>query len=68
MEVQKKVNKYYSAFDRKTILMYGMFIFTMISLPGNVKCDMGETVASLFLFMIIILILISIVTNISISF
>ena len=23
MEVQKKVNKYYSAFDRKTILMYG---------------------------------------------
>ena len=53
MEPQKKVNKYYSAIDRKTILMYGMFIFTLTSLPGSVKCDMGDTLASLFLFMII---------------
>ena len=53
MEPKKNVNKYYSAIDRKTILMYGMFIFTLISLPGNVKCDMGDTLASLFLFMII---------------
>ena len=31
-----------------------MLLFTIvISLPGSVKCDMGDTVASLILFMII---------------
>jgi hypothetical protein len=53
METQKQVNKHYTIYDRKTILMYLMFIFTIISLPGNVKCQMGETIASLFLFIII---------------
>ena len=53
MESKISINKYYTTYDRKTILIYGMFIFTIVSLPGNVKCDMGETIASLFLFIII---------------
>jgi len=48
-----KNNKYYNHYDKKTLLMISMFIFTCVSLPGSVKCDMGDTIASLVLFMII---------------
>jgi hypothetical protein len=32
---------------------YMLLLTIIISLPGTVKCDMGDTVASLILFMII---------------
>lgn len=50
-----KSNKrvYYKPYDRKTLLIIAMFVITCISLPGNVKCDMGDTIASMLLFMII---------------
>lgn len=53
MEVNKNKNKHYNPYDRKTIITIAMFIFTCVSLPGSVKCDMGDTIASLVLFMII---------------
>ncbi len=53
MEQKVKKNKHYNPYDRKTIIMLAMFIFTCVSLPGSVKCDMGDTIASILLFMII---------------
>lgn len=53
MEASTKTRKYYNPYDRKTIIIFGMFIFTLISLPTNVKCDMTDNIASLLLFMLI---------------
>jgi len=53
MEVKVKSKNHYNAYDKKTIIMLAMFVFTCISLPGSVKCDMGDTIASMVLFMII---------------
>ena len=53
MEASTKNRKHYNPYDRKTIIMIFMFIFTCVALPGNVKCDMGDAIASMVLFMII---------------
>lgn len=43
----------YNQFDKKKILTILMFLIIIISLPGNVKCDMGDTISSLVLFIIL---------------
>jgi hypothetical protein len=43
----------YNKFDKKTILTILIVLITCISLPSKVKCDMGDTTASLILFIII---------------
>ena len=48
----KKMN-IYKNFDRKKILMFMIVLIVCASLPGNVKCDMGDTISSLILFVII---------------
>lgn len=53
MEVKAKAKIRYNPYDRKTIIMLAMFVFTCVSMPGSVKCDMGDAIASMVLFMII---------------
>jgi hypothetical protein len=36
-------------------LVYFMLFIVVISLPGSVKCDMGETISSMILFFLIAL-------------
>lgn len=40
-------------YDRKTILIAIILIIVTLSLPINVKCDTGDTISSLILFMVI---------------
>jgi hypothetical protein len=39
--------------DRKNILTFLFLFIITISLPGSVKCDMGDTISSLILFILI---------------
>jgi hypothetical protein len=48
---QEKIN--YRNYDRKTILTYFFVLLVCASLPGNVKCDMGDTISSIILFLLI---------------
>lgn len=43
----------YRQFDRKNLLTFLIVFIISISLPGNVKCDMGDTLSSIILFVII---------------
>ena len=42
----------YNQFNRKKMFTILIFIIISISLPGNVKCDMGDTISSFILFII----------------
>jgi hypothetical protein len=43
----------YRNFDRKSFFTFLFVLITTISLPGNVKCDMGDTISSLILFVVV---------------
>lgn len=43
----------YKTFDKKTLFTFLFVLITVLSLPGNVKCDMGDTISSIILFIII---------------
>lgn len=43
----------YKNFDKKSFLTFMIVFIVAISLPGNVKCDMGDTISSIILFIII---------------
>jgi hypothetical protein len=38
--------------DRKQIIIWGFFAIVLASLPSSVKCDMGDTLSSLILFLL----------------
>jgi hypothetical protein len=46
-------NRVYYRNDKKKFLTAIFVILTIASLPSNVKCDMGDTISSLILFIII---------------
>jgi hypothetical protein len=43
----------YKQYDRKKLLTFLIVFLISVSLPGNVKCDMGDTLSSIILFVII---------------
>ena len=43
----------YKQFDRKSILTFLFVFVTAISLPGSVKCDMGDAISSVILFILV---------------
>lgn len=43
----------YKKTDRRKLLIYTMFFITLVSLPGSVKCETGDAIASFILFLII---------------
>ncbi len=38
--------------DRKQLILCGVFTIIIASLPSSVKCDMGDTISSLILFLL----------------
>ena len=43
----------YRAIDRKTIYLAIIVIIIALTLPLNVKCDTGDTISSIILFVIV---------------
>jgi len=48
---QRKIE--YRMFDRKSILIAIILIIIALSLPSNVKCDTGDAISSLILFIVV---------------
>jgi hypothetical protein len=43
----------YKQYDRKTLFTFILMLGLCFSLPGNVKCDMGDAISSVILFVLI---------------
>ncbi len=52
MSDSKEYQMVYKRQDRKKIILWAFLLMLCASLPSSVKCDMGDTVSSLILFIL----------------